>query len=83
MAQAVVEGITTERMELSKALEHVEAILAEVLSSIQKLNDESQQAKQEITEAFGRQMTHLHSRETQLLRQVFAVILKIISLLSF
>lgn len=70
MAQAVVEGITCERMDISKALEHVEAVLSEVLNSIQKLNDESQQAKEEITEAFGRQVTHLHSRETQLLRQV-------------
>lgn len=60
----------SEAVELAKALEHIESALSGVLSRIQQLNDESQQAKTEISRSFGRQLSHLHSRETQLLRQV-------------
>lgn len=58
-----------DKADLSKALRNIEENLSEVLSSIQKLNEESRQAKEEITEVFGRQLSHLHGRETQLLRQ--------------
>ena len=60
----------SQTVELAKALEHIECALSGVLSRIQQLNEESQQAKTEISQTFGRQLSHLHSRETQLLRQV-------------
>lgn len=59
-----------EVSELSKALEQIEHALSKVLNRIQELNEESQQAKTEISESFGRQFNNLHNRETQLLRQV-------------
>lgn len=62
--------VAADKIELARALRNIEENLAEVLSSIQKLNEESRQAKAEITEVFGRQLSHLHGRETQLLRQV-------------
>lgn len=62
--------IAADKIDLTKALRNIEENLSEVLSSIQKLNEESRQAKEEITEVFGRQLSHLHGRETQLLRQV-------------
>ncbi len=61
---------TSDTLELAKALEHIESALSGVLSRIQQLNEESQKAKIEISQTFGRQLSHLHSRETQLLRQV-------------
>lgn len=63
---------TSPTVKLAKALEHIETALSGVLNRIQQLNEESQQAKAEITQCFGRQLTHLHNRETQLLRQVSA-----------
>ena len=62
--------VPADKVDLTKALRNIEENLSEVLSSIQKLNEESRQAKEEITEVFGRQLSHLHGRETQLLRQV-------------
>ncbi|XP_057370682.1 uncharacterized protein LOC130691722 [Daphnia carinata] len=70
MAQSVTSQGKSETVELAKALEHIESALSGVLSRIQQLNEESQQAKTEISQTFGRQLSHLHSRETQLLRQV-------------
>lgn len=70
MAQSVTSQGKSETVELTRALEHIESALSGVLTRIQQLNDESQQAKTEISQTFGRQLSHLHSRETQLLRQV-------------
>ena len=61
-------GVST--IKLAKALECIESALSGVLNRIQQLNDESLQAKEEISQTFGRQISHLHNRETQLLRQV-------------
>lgn len=61
---------TSEVPQLTKALEQIEKALSRVLNRIQELNEESQQAKTEISETFGRQFTNLHNRETQLVRQV-------------
>merc|ERR1712135_51681 len=66
----MADNLKDDKADLSKALRNIEENLSEVLSSIQKLNEESRQAKEEITEVFGRQLSHLHGRETQLLRQV-------------
>jgi len=66
--------IAADKIDLTKALRNIEENLSEVLSSIQKLNEESRQAKEEITEVFGRQLSHLHGRETQLLRQAWLLI---------
>jgi len=62
--------VTADQVDLARALRNIEESLSEVLSSIHKLNEESRQAKEEITEVFGRKLSHLHGRETQLLRQV-------------
>lgn len=61
---------SSNTIELAKALEYIEIALSGVLNRIQQLNEESQQAKTEISQSFGRQLSHLHSRETLLLRQV-------------
>ncbi|XP_046440525.1 uncharacterized protein LOC124191378 [Daphnia pulex] len=70
MTQSSYHQGKSETVELAKALEHIESALSGVLGRIQRLNDESQQAKTEISQMFGRQLSHLHNRETQLLRQV-------------
>ena len=58
------------KAEIERVLEEVEGTLSSVLTEIRRLDEESQQAKTEITQAVGRQLTHLHNRQTQLLRQV-------------
>jgi len=70
-----------QTVELSQAFEHVEQTLSGVLASIQKLNEESQLAKEEIRACFGRQLGNLHSRETQLLRQVCLLLFFFIKLI--
>lgn len=70
MAHQSASG-SSEVTKLSKALEQIENALSRVLNRIQELNEESQQAKTEISESFERQFSNLHNRETQLLRQVF------------
>ena len=71
----------TNNIELTKALAEIEENLSGILEGIQKLNNESQQAKEEITEAFGRQLSHLHSRQTQLLRQVLMLTSNLLTLI--
>ncbi len=61
---------SSAKAEIELVLEEVEETLSQVLAGICKLDDESQQAKTEITQAIGRQLIHLHNRQTQLLRQV-------------
>lgn len=63
-------SLQSGKQERDAELAEVEKVLAAVCEGIDKLEEESREAKKEIAEVFSRQLTHLHSRQTQLLRQV-------------